>query len=112
MVTQFISHSFLQQIESIKIVTSFIYMLVIDIQADQEESFAKKMGTSVEDIRKAKKIQGEKEDEVVNIKLKERQETLKVYMSKHWQEIIPCYCDLIMKIKDESSLVKWGRFVS
>lgn len=100
MVTQFINHSFLQQIESIKIVTSFIYMLVIDLQAEQEENFAKKMGNTVEDIRKAKKIQGEKEDEALNKRLKEKQDSLKAYISKHWQEIIPSYCDLILKIKD------------
>lgn len=87
-------------------------MLVIDLQAEQEENFAKKMGNSVEDIRKAKKIQGEKEDETLNKQLKEKQEALKAYISKNWQDIIPSYCDLIVKIKDESSLVKWGRFVS
>jgi hypothetical protein len=40
-------------------------LLVVDLEEEQEENFAKKMGTSVEEIRKAKKIQGEKTDQKV-----------------------------------------------
>jgi hypothetical protein len=84
-VSHFVNNSFLQQIENIKIVTSFVYLLVIDLQLEQEENYAKKMGTSVEDIRKAKKIQGEKEDEIINKKLAELQAKFKYHISKYWQ---------------------------
>lgn len=57
-INHFVSSPFSQQIENANIVTSFVYLLVVDLEEEQEENFAKKMGTTVDEIRQAKKIQG------------------------------------------------------
>jgi hypothetical protein len=58
------------------------------------------MGTTVEEIRKARKIQGEKGEDEINKKLSASQAKCKEYISKNWTEIIPNYCELLNKIKD------------
>jgi hypothetical protein len=57
-IQHFINSPFSQQIENAKIVTSFVYLLVVNLEEEQEEHFANRMGTSVQEIRNAKKIQG------------------------------------------------------
>jgi len=58
-------NSFTQQLESVGVITSFIYCLIVNVEGELEETYAKKMGVTREEIRKAKKIQGEKTDPIV-----------------------------------------------
>jgi hypothetical protein len=92
-------NSFTQQLESVGIITSFVYTLVVNVEEELEGIYAKKMGVSREEIQKAKKIQGERVDPTLQQSLNEKRNSFKQYICKHWSELIPNFSTLLLKIK-------------
>ena len=86
--------------------------MVIDLESTQEEAYASKMGVSLEQIQKARQLQGEGEQKAKKQELTVKRKLFKEYVAKHWNEIIVELSILLLKIKQQASLVKWGKFLS
>lgn len=72
----------------------------MDLDLEQEEVYARKMGVSVEEIEKALKLQGEGqgEGEAVKKELNSQRGKFKQYVAKHWKDILVNMSIFIVKI--------------
>lgn len=57
MVQNFISKSFIEKIDSFKVLLNIIYIMACDFETDQETYFAKKLGVSQKEVHQVRMLQ-------------------------------------------------------